>query len=157
MCCIFPPHLYIPSYCTQVQWYVRHSSSCTPTSEISILEFIKSWTLLQLMAFWHGTPQQNVCCWPDIPARANNMPIMMMSVASDRVWCVVVGRPVPKLVASIPSVWHHYVVVMTLLFLLLLSALLEISKLLTGWLVLRLVSSVCSAWHQSFIDRMISS
>ena len=67
------------------RWSVsHHSGSCTLPSRISIMEFVMSWSLLQLEVILAWDSWQTFCCNPSVLARGNKMPTMTTSAASCR-------------------------------------------------------------------------
>ena len=73
------------TYSHTYRWSVsHHSGSCTLTSRISIMEFVMSWSLLQLEVILAWDSWQTFCFNPAVLARGNKMPTMTTSAASCR-------------------------------------------------------------------------
>ena len=74
---------HFPTHCRTYKCSVtRFSNSWTPTSGISIMEFVVSWRLRQLKVIltWDSKTQHTCCFSPNVLTRDNNMPMMPVSI-----------------------------------------------------------------------------
>ena len=63
---------------------IRPSGTCTLTSEMSIMEFVRSWRLLQLTQIMTRDFELTFRFSRDVLVRTNKMPIWPVSIAFDR-------------------------------------------------------------------------